>query len=178
VEVERFHACEEREGYYVVVSRLMAHKRVDVIVEAFSALGLPLKIIGEGPEKNELMRRAADNIEFLGFQPDTRVAETLSRARGFVCAAEEDFGIAMVEAQAAGCPVIAYGRGGALETVVEGRTGLFFRDQSPACLIETVQKLEMQLRAFEARAISESVQRFAKGNFKTEFQRFVADSQK
>ncbi len=176
VEVERFDACAKGDGYYAVVSRLVAHKRVDLIVDAFSALGLPLKIVGDGPERQSLSRRAASNIEFLGFQSDACVAELLGRASGFVCAAEEDFGIAMVEAQAAGCPVIAYGRGGALETVVPGRTGLFFPERSADCLIETVRCFESKMSAFNAQAISEHAQRFSKARFEREFRQFVEDA--
>ncbi len=176
VEVERFQACAKRDRYYAVVSRLVAHKRVDLIVEAFSTLGLPLKIIGDGPERQRLSRRAASNIEFLGFQSDACVAEILSRARGFVCAAEEDFGIAMVEAQAAGCPVIAYGRGGALETILREQTGLFFLEKSADCLIETVEAFESRASAFHAQAVSEHAQRFSKARFKEEFHEFVVDA--
>ncbi len=176
VEVDRFRASDERERYYAVVSRLVAHKRVDLIVKAFSALGLPLKIIGDGPERQQLMKQAAGNIEFLGFQSDECVASLLDRARGFICATEEDFGIAMVEAQAAGCPVIAYGRGGALETVVNGQTGLLFQQQSSDCLAETVSAFEQKASSFSARAISAHAQQFDKSVFKTEFRRFVEEA--
>ena len=175
VETERYHACEARDPYYVVVSRLVAHKRIDLIVDAFSALGLPLKIIGEGPEKQALMGRAAGNIEFLGFQSDACVADVLSRARAFVCSAEEDFGIAVVEAQAAGCPVIAYGRSGVLETVVEGRTGLFFAQQTVDCLIEVIRAYDRQMSAFDIRAIIDNARRFDKAVFKADFRQFVEE---
>ncbi len=173
VEVERFHAAETRDAYYAVVSRLVAHKRIDLIVDAFSALGLPLKIIGDGPERARLTRRAADNIEFLGFQPDPYVADVLSRARGFLCATEEDFGIAIVEAQAAGCPVIAYGRGGALETVVPGCTGAFFPQQSADCLIETVRAFEGKASTFNSQSIANHARRFDRAIFKERFHQFV-----
>src|SRR5690349_1829413 len=100
VEIERFHPNGRRGNTFVTLSRLVAHKRLDLVVEAFSKLNLPLKIIGEGPERERLQKQAAPNIEFLGYQPDKMVAQLLANARGFICAAEEDFGIAMVEAQA------------------------------------------------------------------------------
>ena len=107
---------------------------------AFSELNLPLVVIGVGPELPHLTKMAGPTIEFLGYQSDEKVAELLGKARGFVCATEEDFGIAMVEAQAAGCPVIAYGRGGALETVIDGITGVFFSEQSVESFIEALQR--------------------------------------
>lgn len=173
VEVDRFHANGTRGDYFVTLSRLVPHKRLDVVVEAFSRLGLSLKVIGEGPEKERLQKRAAPNVEFLGFQSDQRVAEILMRARGFVCAAEEDFGIAMVEAQAAGCPVIAYQAGGALETVIEGTTGLFFEKQSAGSLIEVIQQFRDATHCFQPRDLIENAQRFSKERFRKSFREFV-----
>ncbi|MCI0549455.1 MAG: glycosyltransferase, partial [Anaerolineae bacterium] len=104
VETGRFHPNRQREDYYITVSRLVSHKRIDLLVKAFTQLDLPLLIIGDGPELPRLKNLAGSNIKFLGYQTDENVAELMSKARGFVCAAEEDFGIAIVEAQAAGCP--------------------------------------------------------------------------
>ena len=130
VEVERFRPISQRENFFITVTRLVPHKRVDLLVQAFNQLGLPLIIIGDGPELPRLKAMGNSNIIFLGFQSDEKAADLLGRARAFVCAAEEDFGIAIVEAQAAGCPVIAYGAGGARETVIENITGLFFENQT------------------------------------------------
>lgn len=176
VETGRFHANEARGEYYAVVSRLVAHKRIDLIVEAFTALGLPLKVVGDGPEREVLARRAGANVEFLGFRPDAEVAQLLSRARGFVCAAEEDFGIAILEAQAAGCPVIAYGRGGALETVVDGDTGLFFREQSVDCIMDSVTAFERAATSFNSLAIADHARRFDKAHFQRDLRRFVLEA--
>jgi glycosyltransferase involved in cell wall biosynthesis len=173
VEIERFFANERRGDYFVTLSRLVPHKRLDVVIEAFSRLKIPLKIIGDGPLKNSLQRRATPNIEFLGYQPDESVAELLGAARGFICAAEEDFGIAIVEAQAAGCPVIAYRAGGALETVVEGETGLFFDEQSAVSLHEAVQKFMDSQHCFHMDTMLENSQRFSKARFQKHFQEFV-----
>ena len=174
VDVDRFHPNKKREDFYITVSRLVPHKRMDIIVQAFAKLNLPLLVIGEGHELARLQNMATSNIKFLGYESDEKVAELLGRARGFVCAAEEDFGIAVVEAQAAGCPVIAYGSGGALETVVDGVTGLFFSEQSVECLIEALSKFEGMASDFNMDVITQNAKKFSKTRFKDEFQKFVA----
>ena len=176
VETERFSPSARRGDYFVTLSRLVPHKRIDVIVEAFSRLGLPLKVIGDGPECNRLQRGAAPNVEFLGYQSEEAVAGLLGAGRGFVCAAEEDFGIAIVEAQAAGCPVIAYQAGGALETVIEGVTGLFFCEQSIASLSEAVRRFEDSVSCFHAEAMVENAQRFTKVRFKRSFADWISQT--
>ena len=174
VEIERFHSNGRRGTTFVTLSRLVAHKRIDLVVEAFSKLGLPLKIIGDGPERERLQKRAAPNVEFLGYQPDETVAQLLASACGFVCAAEEDFGIAMVEAQAAGCPVIAYKAGGALETVIDGVTGLFFEEQSAESLMEAVKRFEAIVHDFHSPDMVDNVQRFSQERFRESFQNWLA----
>ena len=174
VEVERFSAHGERRNYFVALSRLVPHKRIDIVIEAFSRLRMPLKIIGDGPRRRQLQRGAASNIEFLGYQSEEAVAHLLGNARGFVCAAEEDFGIAIVEAQAAGCPVIVYRGGGALETVIEGETGLFFDEQSTASLIAAIQQFENTRDCFRKEAMRDNAQRFSKTRFLKAFQEFAA----
>lgn len=173
VETERFSANGPRGNYFVTLSRLVPHKRIDLIIEAFSHLQLPLKIIGDGPLKNQLQKRATPNIEFLGYQSEEDVVQLLGSARGFVCAAEEDFGIAIVEAQAAGCPVIAYKSGGALETVVDGVTGLFFAQQSAGSLIETVKRFENSAHCFRLNDMVENAQMYSKVRFTESFRKFV-----
>lgn len=174
VEVNRFHPSPTRENYFVTVTRLVPHKRVELLAQAFNQLNLPLVIIGDGPELPRLKNMANSNIRLLGFQSDEKVAELLNKARGFVCAAEEDFGIGIVEAQAAGCPVIAYGAGGALETVEDGVTGLFFAEQTEAGLIEAVLRFEKQFRAFDMWKIKKRAERFNKARFLNEFREFVS----
>jgi glycosyltransferase involved in cell wall biosynthesis len=171
VEVERFSPANERGDYFVALSRLVPHKRVDLIVEAFNRIQLPLVIVGEGPERSRLERQAKDNIHFVGYQSEASVSSLLNRARAFICACEEDFGIAMVEAQAAGCPVIAYGKGGALEIVLPGQTGIFFDEQSAESLAQAVLKFTcLNLSAFDCAVNAE---RFNKGRFISEFSSFV-----
>jgi glycosyltransferase involved in cell wall biosynthesis len=174
VEVERFSAHGQRRNYFVALSRLVPHKRIDIVIEAFARLRLPLKIIGDGPGRRQLQRGAASNIEFLGYQSEEAVAQLLGSARGFVSAAEEDFGIAIVEAQAAGCPVIVYRGGGALETVLEGETGLFFDEQSTDSLIAAIQQFEYTGDCFRKEAMRDTAQRFSKTRFLKAFQEFAA----
>jgi glycosyltransferase involved in cell wall biosynthesis len=173
VEVERFTPQLERENYYITVSRLVAHKRIDLMVEAFNRLKLPLLVVGDGPIRAQLEQRAAENIHFLGYLPDEQVNDLLNRAHGYICAGEEDFGIALIEAQAAGCPVIAYGRGGALETVAAGETGLLFDEPNAEGLVEAVKIFETQIRNFNALNISQKTQRFNKRRFLQEFAGFA-----
>jgi glycosyltransferase involved in cell wall biosynthesis len=173
LEVERFHPSDEREEYFVTITRLVPHKRVDLLIQAFNKLNLPLVIIGDGPELTRLKAMAKSSIKFLGFQSDENVAELLSKARAFVCAAEEDFGIAIVEAQAAGCPVITYGAGGALETVEEGVTGLLFAQQSVPCIMDAVERFERDETSFVSSELVKNAERFSKDRFLREFIEFV-----
>lgn len=172
VDVELFSPQRERGDYFITVNRLVAHKRVDLMVDAFNLLRLPLLVIGEGPERQRLERRAGSNIRFLGFQPERKVQELLGRARAYVCAGKEDFGIASVEAQAAGCPVIAYCKGGALETVIEDQTGLFFDEPVVESLVDAVERFEERRQDFHPEQISASVQYFNKQRFLQEFAEF------
>jgi glycosyltransferase involved in cell wall biosynthesis len=173
VEIERFHPNGQRGNYFVTLSRLVPYKRIDLVINAFSHLQLPLKIIGDGPQKERLQKHAPPNVEFMGHQSEEAVAQLLQEARGFVCAAEEDFGIAIVEAQAAGCPVIAYQAGGALETVKDGVTGLFFSEQSPESLIEAVKRFGDVAHCFRSDDIRANAQTFSKKRFQASFQQLL-----
>jgi glycosyltransferase involved in cell wall biosynthesis len=173
VDVNRFMPGSSRENYYMTITRLVPHKRVDLIVDAFSKMNLPLIVVGEGPELPRLQRMASPNIHFLGYAPDENVVELLERARGFVSAAEEDFGIAIVEAQAAGCPVISYGRGGALETVIPNVTGLHFPEQTAQSLMQAVQEFERVHSCFAVDKLLQNARNYRKERFLTEFNKFV-----
>ncbi|GAB1542680.1 hypothetical protein NUACC21_53540 [Scytonema sp. NUACC21] len=148
VHVESFPFLPQKEEFYLTVSRLVTYKQVSLIVRAFNKLQLPLVIIGTGPEMNTIRRIAKSNIQVLGWQPDNIVKKYMANAKGFVYAACEDFGIALVESQACGTPVIAYGAGGALETVRDLRdagdtgTGIFFKEQTEAALVDAVETFE------------------------------------
>lgn len=139
VEVERLAPSPIDEDYHLVVSRLVAYKRVDLVVEAFNRLKRPLVVIGDGPARSRLERMAGSTVRFLGRLPDAEVAEYYARCRAVVFPGEEDFGIVPLEANAAGRPVIAYAAGGALDTVIEGCTGVFFRSQDAESLANAVQ---------------------------------------
>jgi len=144
VDTERFSICENKENYYVTASRLVPYKRIPLIAEAFRRIDRRLLIIGDGPDRAALERAAkgASNIEVLGRQSDTKVVELMQGARAFVFAAEEDFGIVMVEAQACGTPVIAYRSGGASEIVRDGITGVLFDEQQPESIADAVRRFE------------------------------------
>ena len=149
VNVETFPFLPHKEDFYLTVSRLVSYKQVSLIVKAFNQLQRPLVIIGTGSEMKQIRELANSNIQILGWQPDEAVKNYMSRAKAFVYAACEDFGIALVEAQACGTPVIAYGAGGALETVKDVRsykdtgTGILFNRQTAEALVEAVEKFEI-----------------------------------
>ena len=129
-------------GYFLMVARLQPYKRIDVAIDAFNELGLPLKIVGTGRQEAELRERANPNIEFLGTVPDADLKKLYAGCRAYVFPGIEDFGISPLEAQASGRPVIAYGKGGALESVVPGVTGEFFTEQTAECLVEIISRFD------------------------------------
>ena len=130
----KFSFTNCKDDFYLVSSRLLSYKRIDVTIKAFNALGWPLVIIGEGPERKSLESQAAKNVRFLGYVSDEQRSNLMARARSVVVSALEDYGLVPIEANASGTPVIAYGAGGALETQVPGTTGLFFEEQTPESL--------------------------------------------
>lgn len=168
VEVDHFTPLSPRQDYYMVLSRLVPHKRVDLIVEAFSRSGRPLIVVGAGEEQSRLSRLASSNVQILGWQPEEKVRSLLARAKALVHAAEEEFGIALVEAQAAGCPVIAFGRGGAAETVIPGKTGLLFPDQTVESILEAVEIFENSRLLFSVDDLRWNAERFRKERFQQE----------
>jgi glycosyltransferase involved in cell wall biosynthesis len=180
VDVARFPFRREKEDFYVVVSRHVAYKRVPLIVEAFARMpSKKLVVIGDGPERARVIAAATPNVTVLGHQPTSVMISYLQRARAFVFAAEEDFGIAPVEAQACGTPVIAYGRGGALESIVGARTegnpptGLFFPNQTPESIIEAVERFEVASDAVRPEDCRARAERFAPEVFRARFKAYV-----
>lgn len=173
VSVDRFRADLPREPYYFILSRFVPYKRVDLVVEAFTRLGLPLVVIGDGPDWKRVRAIAGDNIQLLGQQPDSVVEHYMQTCKAFVYAAAEDFGIAAVEAQAAGAPVIAYGKGGVTETVINHKTGLFFPEQVTESLMEIVREFESGGVSFDAEIIRQNAERFSPERFQQQFSRFV-----
>ena len=162
VDTERFTLSADKDDYYVTVSRLMPYKHVDVLVQAFNAMpDRHLVVIGAGSELERLRAMAAPNVDVRGREPDEVVTRYVRHARAFLFAAFEDFGIAPLEAQASGTPVLAYGRGGALETVVDGVTGRFFPSQKPEAVIRAVNAFEKEADRFEPEAIKLHADRFS-----------------
>ena len=135
-------ADEEKSDYYVTLGMLTPYKKIDIAIEAFNVSGKKLKIIGDGPDRKRLEELAENNIEFAGFVSESERTKLLSKARGLIFPNVEDFGIAPIDAMAAGCPVIAYNSGGATETVVDGTTGVLFDEQTPQMLNEAVLRSE------------------------------------
>lgn len=169
VDVRRVALSHQRGDHYLIISRLVPYKRIDLAVRAFNELGLPLVIIGDGRDRQELEAMAAPNVRFLGHVADDELGDYLAGCRAFVFPGEEDFGIAPLEAQAAGRPVVAYAAGGALETVIEGQTGIFFREQTPVALAEAIRQLDDF--QFDPAAIRQHAMRFDRA----EFERQLAD---
>lgn len=141
VETQRFTPApaEEIGEHFLVVSRLVGYKRIDLAIEACNRLQVPLRVVGVGPERRALRRLAGPTIQFLGRLPDGRVAQEYARCRALIFPGEEDFGLTPVECMASGRPVVAFGRGGALETVTPGKTGVFFEEQTPEAVMEALQ---------------------------------------
>jgi glycosyltransferase involved in cell wall biosynthesis len=172
VDVERFTLQEKKEDFYLTVSRLTPYKKVSLIVQAFAAMpDRRLIVIGDGPEMKKIRRAATSNVTILGYQPSEVLVDYMQRARAFIFAAEEDFGIVPVEAQACGTPVIAFGEGGATETVRDGTTGIFFGEQTVESLTDAVRRFEAM--TFDPRACRTNAIRFAPERFRQEFSVFV-----
>lgn len=176
VEIGRFRADRRRDDFFCVVSRLVPYKRIDLLVEAFNRLHLPLMVIGDGAGLGRLRRLAGPTVSLLGWQDDATVADHLERCRAFVFAAEEDFGITLVEAQAAGAPVIAYGRGGAREIVIPGVTGLLYGEQTVDGVVGAVQDFIADEDAFSAQACAARAREFAGERFRERFAALVEDA--
>ncbi len=142
VETDRFGISGHPGEYYLIVSALVPYKRVDLVVDAFNRLGLPLLIVGDGPERKRLKARSRPNINFLNWQQDDKLPDIYSKALAFVLPGVEDFGITSLESQAAGRPVIALREGGAVESVIDRETGRFFWPQTVDALIEAINQFE------------------------------------
>ncbi len=172
VDIERFDATRKREDFYLVVSALVPYKRVDLAVDACSELKRRLIVIGTGPEEADLRRRAAPCVTFLGWQSAGPVNDHFERCRALLFPGIEDFGITPCEAQAAGAPVIAYGQGGALETVREAVSGIFFQTQTVAALADAIRRLEAGHEMTPA-ACRANVEHLAPPRFRREIQSYL-----
>lgn len=173
VNTHLYNISEEDGDYYLIVSRLVKYKRIDLAVEAFNRIGYKLIIIGDGPEKKKLESIAKDNISFLGRLSDEEIKKYYSKCKAFIFPGEEDFGITPVEAQASGRPVIAYYKGGALDTVLEGKTGIFFKQQNINSLIDAVRYFERYGVEYTKYQIKEYSEKFSVKRFKEEINNFL-----
>jgi len=173
VDVEDKYVESKRDDFFITISRLEPHKQVDLIVQAFNRLGLPLIVIGDGREYRRISSLARSNVQLMGHQPDDVIHDLLHRAKGYVQAAEDDFGITAVEAQAAGCPVIAYASGGVLETVIDGKTGFFYPNQAVDSLVAAIEQFQGEYQKFNGATIRQNAQRFSKKRFQDELAGFI-----
>ena len=181
VDVERFNYKEERDNFYLSVNRLVPNKRIDLLIKSFNQLNLPLLIIGDGPERLKLEKIAKPNIRFLGKKSDLEVVNYMSRCKAFVYAGVEDFGIAPVEAMASGSPIIAFGKGGILDTVNcllkskpnQLSNGILFKRQTAIDIIDTINWFEDKKiwKKFDPQDLNNYAKNFSSKNFKTKFER-------
>lgn len=155
IDVDSFHVSDEIDDYFLVASRLIPYKRIDLAIEACNRLKLPLKVVGDGRSRKALEQLAGPTVELVGRVDDATLRRLYARCRAFLFPGEEDFGLTPIEAQAAGRPVIAFGRGGTRETIVDGETGLFFGEQTVDSLVEALEHFDH--RAFDPTRIREHV---------------------
>jgi len=174
VAVQDFPLHEQKEDFYLAASRLVPYKRIGAIVDAFKLLpDRKLIVIGDGPEYQRIEKRAGANVELIGHQKFEVLKSTMQTARAFLFAAEEDFGIIPVEAQACGTPVIAFGKGGACETVVDGKTGIFFKDREPETIAAAVREFESREKSFVAAEIRQHSESFSEEVFRRRFAKII-----
>ena len=171
VDLSQFSLVSQKEDFYVAVGRIVTVKKFDIVVEAFNKNKKTLVVIGDGQQRGQLERVAGPNIMFTGFLETHQLREYISRAKGFVQSGVEGFGIATLEAQACGTPIIAFGQGGVLETVIPGKTGIFFKEQTAEALEQAIAVFEST--PFDAQEIRTQALRFSQERFKTELGTFI-----
>ena len=174
VNINRFQIETRKEDFYFAASRQVPYKRIDLIVEAFKQCpDKRLIVIGDGPEHKKIRALAGPNVQILGYQPDAVMVDYMRRAKAFIFAAQEDFGILPVEAQACGTPVIAYGRGGARETVIDKRTGLLFDEQTVPSLLGALERFERLQENFNSADIQRHAASFSEARFRQELKYLI-----
>ncbi len=174
VNTEKFTPSDNRGDYYLAVGRLTPYKKFDLIVDSFSKSGKSLKIAGTGVAEKDLKNKAGDNIDFLGYVSDNQLTNLYQQAKALIFPQIEDFGIIPLEAMACGCPVIAYGKGGALETVKEGVTGIFFDQQSSSSLTKAIQEFEKH--KFNHRIIRKHAEKFSESVFSENLLKYIENN--
>jgi glycosyltransferase involved in cell wall biosynthesis len=176
VAIEDFEICEIKEDFYFTCSRFVPYKKIDLIVKAFAEMqDKKLYVIGDGPDFKKIKKMATPNIILLGYQPFDVLKHYLSKARAFVFAAEEDFGILPVEAQACGTPVIAFGKGGVTETVIDNKTGVYFNKQTVPSIIEAINYFENNLKLFNPMEIAKQASLFTSQRFNKELGEYLIE---
>jgi len=176
VDVDKFEPISQKDNYYLTASRMVPYKRVDLIVEAFIKMNdKKLVVVGDGPELNKIKSKASANIEFLGYMDSKKLKSLMQEAKAFVFAAEEDFGIAVVEAMACGTPVIAFNKGGTAETVLNGKTGIHFNEQNPESIKDAIKEFEKRIDSFDVQFIRKHAEKFNRTNFEENIKQFVRD---
>lgn len=173
VKLERVSKISKKGKYYLVVSRLVKYKRVDLAVEAFNRIGRPLVVVGLGWQEKKLRRMAKKNIKFVGQVSEQKLKDYYLGAKALVMPQEEDFGIVSVESQSFGVPVIAYKKGGAIDTIVPGKTGIFFEEQNPESLVEAVKRFEKI--KFVVDNLYTNAEKFSKEVFKTKILKQISE---
>lgn len=180
IDVAQFTPGQTKRDYYLTASRLVPYKRIDLIVESFAAMpDKELVVIGDGPDMEKIKSKAGKNVKILGYQGNDTLVKHLQEARAFIFAAEEDFGMIPVEAQACGTPVIAYGKGGALETIRNTEhpapTGIFFAEQTVTAIVQAINAFEAQQKLFKSEACVDNAHQFNPERFRKELTQFVSD---
>lgn len=175
IDISNFEYCEDKQDYYLTSSRLVAYKKIDLVIEAFNQMpDKKLIVIGGGPNLQAYRKLAKSNIDVMGYQPLDVLKEKMQHAKAFVFAADEDFGMVPIEAESCGTPVIAYGHGGSLETVCEGKTGLFFKEQTVEAVVEAVRRFEsLGPQPFSPQDCRQWAEGFSEERFKEEIKTFV-----
>ena len=176
VDVDKFEVAEKKDDYFLIASRFVPYKKVDVVVEAFNRMpDKKLLVIGSGPEKEKIKSIAKLNIEFLPHQEFPELKEFMKKAKAFVFAAEEDFGIVVVEAMACGTPVIALNKGGTAESVIDGKTGIHISEQTPEAIVNAIKEFEKRIDYFDVQLIRKHAENFSRKNFENNIMQFVTE---
>lgn len=173
VDVDNITPKKENRGYFLIVSQLTPYKRIDLAIQTFNKLGLPLIIIGQGAQRKNLEKIAKNNIKFLGFLPTEKIYTYYQNARAFIFPGKDDFGITAVEAMAAGKPVLAYRKGGTTETIIEGVTGEFFDDLNPELLSDAIRRFCANENKYDYLTIRKHSEKFSRVRFEREIKEFI-----
>jgi glycosyltransferase involved in cell wall biosynthesis len=173
VEVNRFAPASKVDDYYLIVGRLVPYRRIDLLIEAFNKMARPLLIAGSGRDQERLQGLAGPTVQFLGYVPDADLPDLYARCRAFVFPGEEDFGIAPIQAMAAGRPVIAYAAGGVLDTIIPGQTGALFAEQSVGGIIQAVEGFDETV--VDTAVIRRHAEQFDSTVFRAKIQAFVEE---